>query len=153
MRTAVEWLWLSLVVLFWHDVRLDRSVRPPADNLAVLPPAAQRLPLVRLRAVQRERRANVPELHRAVVAAAQNLKSVRERIEGEEARYNGKCKGKDTAKDTEKQENQNAKHNDEDKEKDKIGDKGHDKDEQDKPQNQAECQRQGSGKGYGLAGY
>lgn len=60
-------------MLFWHDVGLDRPVHPPADNLAVLPAAAQRLSLVRLRAVQGERRAYVPQLHRPIVAAAQHL--------------------------------------------------------------------------------
>lgn len=115
---------VSLVVLFWHDVRLDHPVYPPADNLAILPAAAQRFPLVRLRAVQGERRAYVPQFHRAVVAAAQHLESIRQRVDGEER--GGKRKDRDRAK---QKDNHNAKDSEKDKNKEKDKDK--DKNEQD----------------------
>lgn len=71
------------------EVRLHRAVFAPADDLPVLPAAAKSLPLVRLGAVKWQRGANVPELHRAVLAAAQHLHTTRDRTK--KRRENVKC--------------------------------------------------------------
>lgn len=57
----------------WYKIRLDYSVCPSANNPLVLPTAAQSLPLVGSGAVQRHTRPNIPQLHRSIVSAAQNL--------------------------------------------------------------------------------
>lgn len=70
----------SVAMPFWHEVRLDRAVFAPADNLPVLPATAQGLPLVSLGAVERQRGADVPELYRAVLAAAQHLRAKTKKV-------------------------------------------------------------------------
>lgn len=66
---------ISVTMPLRNEVGLDRAVFAAADDLPVLPAAAQSLPLVSLGAVQRQRGADVPELYRAVLAAAQHLRA------------------------------------------------------------------------------
>lgn len=74
----------SVAVPLRDEVGLDRAVFAAADDLPVLPAAAESLPLVSLGAVQRQRGADVPELYRAVLGAAQHLRAWNRRKTGDD---------------------------------------------------------------------
>ena len=74
----------SVAVPLRDEVGLDRAVFAAADDLPVLPAAAESLPLVSLGAVQRQRGADVPELYRAVLGAAQHLRARNRRKTGDD---------------------------------------------------------------------